>query len=288
MGETRCLTKWLGLAFIILGIGIESLSVRETYRVISIARNGKAALATITAYKPKQHSTRYGISTSHFHVIEYNGYHAELLLHHDFPTGTKIEIFYLPNQPAEFCQGRKEDSFSTLLKKNWKIDGIAGAFGFPLCFILMGVTVFFIDRQKPTQKSKTSNPKKSSSPDSIAEDKEALESIERALIKTPQDLELWMKKGIRHQNLQHMELAHQAFERAISLNPESADAWYLKGSLLAETNDFIHAHECYSKACQLEPNFDEPPPISEQMSYVETKAIEQKKKLKLKRSKRCR
>jgi len=59
--------------------------------------------------------------------------------------------------------------------------------------------------------------------------KETIDNFDKAIQESPQEAELYFKKGVALDKLKKYSDAIADFERAIKLNPEYADAYHAKG-----------------------------------------------------------
>lgn len=72
---------------------------------------------------------------------------------------------------------------------------------------------------------------------------------------TPNDAELWNRKGVGLARAGHYTEAYACFENALILNPNHQEAWLNKGKVILKLKDKERdALLCFSRAAEIDPN----------------------------------
>jgi hypothetical protein len=69
-------------------------------RYAGLATRGKGALATVMSYEPRKSRYTKGTTTSHDHVLSFDGIIENVTLPRPQAIGTRIRIVYLPDRPV--------------------------------------------------------------------------------------------------------------------------------------------------------------------------------------------
>ncbi len=75
------------------------------WRYAVLASQGKGALATVMSYEPRKSRSTKGSTTSHDHVLAFDGIVENVTLPRPQAIGTTIRIVYMPDRPAIVALG---------------------------------------------------------------------------------------------------------------------------------------------------------------------------------------
>jgi tetratricopeptide (TPR) repeat protein len=78
----------------------------------------------------------------------------------------------------------------------------------------------------------------------------ALNALEEALVRDPNDPELYLRRGMAFERLKRMEQALENFDRAITLDPRCTQAYLSKGGVLNQQARYQEALACYEQALE--------------------------------------
>ena len=94
-----------GLIIIITGLFLLFSSLMDYMKYSQLAKDGKAAVATVISYEPTYYHSRNGTTTHYWHVLSFDGMQQRVELQYGHDAGQKINIVYLPDKPFEACEG---------------------------------------------------------------------------------------------------------------------------------------------------------------------------------------
>jgi tetratricopeptide (TPR) repeat protein len=92
---------------------------------------------------------------------------------------------------------------------------------------------------------------------SVWEDKEAVETLTRAIAISPQGGDLYTERGHRYLPLREFAKARADLDRAVALNPKNMAAYYHLGLAHYFLNEFAEAADAFAHAVATAPNTDE-------------------------------
>jgi len=91
----------------------------------------------------------------------------------------------------------------------------------------------------------------------VWEDKEAVETLTRAIAISPENGELYTERGHRYLPLREFTKARADLNRAVALNPRNMAAYYHLGLAHYFLNEFVEASDAFAHAVATAPNTDE-------------------------------
>jgi tetratricopeptide (TPR) repeat protein len=91
----------------------------------------------------------------------------------------------------------------------------------------------------------------------VWEDKEAVETLTRAIAVSPQDADLYTERGHRYLPLREFAKARADLDHAASLNPKNMATYYHLGLAHYFLNEFADAADAFAHAVATAPNTDE-------------------------------
>jgi tetratricopeptide (TPR) repeat protein len=91
----------------------------------------------------------------------------------------------------------------------------------------------------------------------VWEDKEAVETLTRAIAISPDNAELYTERGHRYLPLREFTKARADLNRAVTLNPKNMAAYYHLGLAHYFLNEFADASDAFAHAVATAPNTDE-------------------------------
>jgi tetratricopeptide (TPR) repeat protein len=91
----------------------------------------------------------------------------------------------------------------------------------------------------------------------VWEDKEAVQTLTRAIALSPNDAELYTERGHRYLPLRDFHKARADLQKAVALNPKNMAAYYHLGLSHYFLNEFSDAADAFAHAVATAPNTDE-------------------------------
>jgi tetratricopeptide (TPR) repeat protein len=83
--------------------------------------------------------------------------------------------------------------------------------------------------------------------------KEAMRCFDEAIQKAPNDVEVWLKKGVALERQRDLDEALKCYNRALELAPQHPQVSLRKAELLSQQERFAEALECYEQVLRAEP-----------------------------------
>jgi tetratricopeptide (TPR) repeat protein len=148
-------------------------------------------------------------------------------------------------ETAAKTPGRPEDQALHRRRMRLLVGTIAG-----LALAAVGIGVFFYQASAPERAAKEYQA--GTALMTPGHYQEAVARFNRALDISPELTDVYLERGIAHQNLGETDAALADFERALDVNPRQASVYTMRATIYRDRKDFEHALDDLSKALAIQ------------------------------------